>query len=1464
MLHAQAEIPNLAASPMLTPPVERPTRAPDFDAGAHYALAARAGLDYGPAFRRIQCGWREGDEVLGLLEGPHAADVEACLSPTLLDAAFQLALHFSAPSVMGDPSAATAYVPVRIGRMACRRAASPPTLARVRLLHHSARTLCLEVMLFDSDGVLVASLPSVDFRNLPRAQARRQPRLLEWQRLLLEGDQGPSAALHARLREGTELLVRHLRQDAIWERQMAEIEPLLDTLADYHARRALLTGVPGAAGILPTALHQFRLHLEASADDGAVPDHEDLNAAIASLEGSLLADNPELSELVLLVARSGHQLPHLLSGTLASEEGQARRLTLSGLLERCRGTVTTARMAHGLEQLLRAEAPHAAADVLEVAEGAPFLLPHLTAGPASLGGRYRVASASAKVLAYARGHWPGLETEEPGLAAAAAEFNVVFVVDDAGSLQSQQALLGYAADHLAVGGTLVMAGQWPARWVDLVLGGQEGWFTGEPPASRQQPPDYWSQYLASIGFDEITLISLDADQISGPWLLLAKSGGTPARAEPVSVPRTWMMLAEQSDPLADALGSGLSAAGDVVLYADDPSLEMLRTADEVLSLTPWANRRPDDLQHLLVHQSARCASLGALVARLDEAKVSLPLRVVCRNPLGEQPEDFGDAATWGFVRTLMNETEAVTLKLIGLEHFADPAAAAAGLLDELRREEAETEILLQPGAARTALRLVSPLEISPTAAAQRGTVSLGAEQVGSLESLRWTARPDTPLADEEIEVAVEATGLNFRDLMLALGLLPPESVAEGFAGPALGLEFAGTVTRIGRREIVFRPGDRVLGYGAPAFANLVRTRRWALAPIPRSLPYEAAATIPTAFVTAWYALQHLARLKPGESVLIHGAAGGVGLAAIQVARLLGAEVHATVSAGEKRDFLALLGVERLYDSRSLAFADEILAVTDGRGVDVVLNSLSGAAIARSLEVLKPFGRFIELGKRDFYENTRLGLRPFRNNISYFGVDVDQLMVVSPELARRLFDEVIQHFLAGDFMPLPHRVFNATQVLDAFRHMQSARHIGKIVVSYPNGVPVPNGDSTNAPVLQLGDEGAYLVSGGLSGLGIEVARWLVTRGARHLWLCSRSGVADESAQTVLSGLRASGARVELIACDVADPDAVKSLLATLRAEGYPLRGVIHAASIYDDGMARNLDASRIQDVLAPKMAGALNLDHHTRAEPPDFFVVLSSATTVFGNPGQAAYVAANHWLESFARARRAQGLATCCLGLGPVEDAGYLARNPRVGHALAERLGGRSLRVEEALRALETHLLAGTGPRAIVDFRWPALSRHLRAANTPRFSSLAAMDGTSLDRPSAGSGFQEQLRGLAGPELRALVIAHLRSEIGAVLNLAATEIDPTTPAHALGLDSLMGVELAVAIETSFGVKIPEMGMGEESIDTLATRIIRLLVTEEREAETAAGVEADALQFLQKHEASPLASTILESEGRISRA
>jgi NADPH:quinone reductase-like Zn-dependent oxidoreductase/acyl carrier protein len=705
-------------------------------------------------------------------------------------------------------------------------------------------------------------------------------------------------------------------------------------------------------------------------------------------------------------------------------------------------------------------------------------------------------------------------------------------------------------------------------------------------------------------------------------------------------------------------------------------------------------------------------------------------------------------------------------------------------------------------------------------------------------------------------VRVEASALNFRDIMLALGLLPPESVAQGFAGPTLGLEFAGTVTRVGRRELVFRPGDRVLGYGSACFSDLVRTRRWALAPVPLTLSFEAAATIPTAFVTAWYALQHVARLRPGERVLIHGAAGGVGLAAIQVARLLGAEIHATVGSEEKRDFLRMLGVERLYDSRSLGFADEILRDTSGEGVDVVLNSLSGDALARSLEVLRPFGRFIELGKRDFFENTRLGLRPFRNNVSYHGVDVDQLMRVQPALARTLLDEVIQHFRAGDFQPLPYRTFNAEQVVEAFRYMQSARHIGKIIVSYPNGIP-QGSHANEVKRLALDAEAAYLVTGGLSGLGLCAAGWLVERGARHLVLLSRSGLGSEEAEVHVRGWREAGVRVDAPACDITDVAALATVLSDLESAGMALKGILHAASVYEDGVARNLDSSRISKVLAPKMLGAQNLLALTQGIKLDFMVLFSSATTLFGNPGQASYVAANHWLESLARAGRADGLPLTCVSFGPIGDTGYLARQAGVRTALTDRLGGRALSAEEALTELERVLVAEEPGAAFLDLSWPVLARSLKSAHQPKFAEIAALEQPGQARTSHGMNIREGLMGLSGEALLAAVTEHLRESLGAVLNLPAPEVEIQVPIHTLGLDSLMAVELAVAVENGFGVRIPEMGLGDQTLQWLAERVVRLMSPGTTDADESEKVIDAQVEFLAKHEARGNVAAVLSA-------
>ncbi len=326
----------------------------------------------------------------------------------------------------------------------------------------------------------------------------------------------------------------------------------------------------------------------------------------------------------------------------------------------------------------------------------------------------------------------------------------------------------------------------------------------------------------------------------------------------------------------------------------------------------------------------------------------------------------------------------------------------------------------------------------------------------------------------QIEIAVEATGLNFRDVLWALSMLPEEILEDGFAGPRLGLECAGRVAAVGAGVTAFKPGDRVVAFAQSGFATHIVVPEMVVAAAPQGLSSEAAATTPVAFLTAFYGLVTLARLKAGEWVLVHGGAGGVGLAALQIARMRGARVIATAGSNEKRALVKALGAEHVLDSRSLAFVDDIRRIT-GDGVDVVLNSLFGEAMERSLNSLKPFGRFVELGKRDYVANTHIGLRPFRRNLSYFGVDLDQLLQFQPDEGKRLFREVMALFTDGSLKALPYQPFAAEEVSDAFRLMQQSGHVGKIVIAPPKAGTIPA--ETTKPFVVAPDR-VHLVTGGL--------------------------------------------------------------------------------------------------------------------------------------------------------------------------------------------------------------------------------------------------------------------------------------------------------------------------------------------------------------------------------------------------
>jgi NADPH:quinone reductase-like Zn-dependent oxidoreductase len=317
---------------------------------------------------------------------------------------------------------------------------------------------------------------------------------------------------------------------------------------------------------------------------------------------------------------------------------------------------------------------------------------------------------------------------------------------------------------------------------------------------------------------------------------------------------------------------------------------------------------------------------------------------------------------------------------------------------------------------------------------------------GILDELTLQPTTRQPPASQEVEIEVCAVGLNFKEVMKALGIYPDNS--EGYV--TFGGDCAGKIVALGEDVEEFEIGDEVIGIAAKSFSSFATIPTYLLMPKPSNLSFEEAVTIPATFLTAYYALHHLGRLNKGDRVLIHAAAGGVGLAAVQLSQMVGAEIFATAGNPQKREFLRSLGIKYVMDSMSVAFADEVMELTHGKGVDVILNSLAGEFLPKSLSVLAKFGRFLEIGKRDIYENSQLGLYPFRNNLSFFAINLGQVWLERPDFTASLFREVMRCFEIGVLKPLPYEVFPISEVVNAFRYMRKAKHIGKIVVSLTSG------------------------------------------------------------------------------------------------------------------------------------------------------------------------------------------------------------------------------------------------------------------------------------------------------------------------------------------------------------------------------------------------------------------------------
>lgn len=1312
-------------------------------------------------------------------------------------------------------------------------------------------------------------------------------------------------------------VVRRSSLSGIHRRYTQELDPLLESVCsqwNIEALRELAedsrflsrqkvqsceAAHPQIAPLLGKLLRhaQEDQQLIGTADGWTFESATDEQTTAQAIWNSLLAEYPDYFSLIHAVGRVGMHLPALLVGTMTPEQVWSRRLSTTTLFCQVLGGAGKQKIGQALRQLigqsLRQLPEGNRLRVLEVGRCTPFYAGDAKAAMDFACCDYVFVGTSASLLeemAHLKERLPQIEVHHldgsAGSPPVMAQYQLAVVTMDFKTQAEATRALAYARSGLVAGGIVLVIGLHAARWIDFISGNQQDQSFLPDEGGRsfsQYSAQFWQQQLEQLRLHDISLLEFSPDTLSGPYILLAQateeSVTTPTVRPPL--PRSWLFLTDANGPsahLADRLAIRLQGKGDLVLQAapgDVPYLSSLLQEttsnygllDGIVHLAGLASSAgrmgPEELLDLQVARCSLAANiLQACAANDIQTTFWLLTEGVCRDTLPERYQGAqvgsialpGDAALWGFGRTMMNESFDVAIRMVDLESLTDMDAVAAALDQEFDLTSDDQEIMLSSQGKRYVPRLnfAEHFVNDPVKTGTDGEpplIRLGFRSPGKLGNLRWERCIAAPLGDNEVEGEVCATGLNFRDLMFTLGLLAEEAIENGFAGATLGLEFSGVVRRVGDKVSTYSPGDKVVGFGPSCFANRVRTTEDALTLMPSGLSYEAAATIPCTFFTVYYALQHLAQLQQGERVLIHCAAGGVGIAAIQVAKWLGAEIFVTAGSDAKRDFLRLLGVDHIFDSRSLAFADQIMEVTGGQGVDVVLNSLASEAINRNFQILKPFGRFLELGKRDFYENTKIGLRPFRNNISYFGIDTDQLMQARPQLTQRLFAEVMVLFKQGVLHPLPYQTFEAEDVLDAFRFMQQARHIGKIVVTYRGGIPQVH--PSQAELLQqrsrkhlnLPSDATYLVTGGLGGFGLRTAQWLVARGARNLVLISRSGPANDEAKEAVTRMASGGVNVLALACDVTDRQALDQVLTQIKGSLPPLKGIVHAATVINDGLIHRMDAEQIRSVLAPKAVGAYHLHAMTLDMPLDFFVLFSSATTLFGNPGQGNYVAANACLETLASKRRAAGLPATCLSWGAIADVGFLARHEKTLEQLQNRMGGVALSSDTALDILEEMILAGRSGFGVLDFDWRALARFLPSASTPKFNALARTVGEREQNEDSGDTLKRMFEELSEEELRTACMDMLKSEVGEILRMTPDKIESTRSLYDMGLDSLMGVELIGALESRFNIRLPALVLSQSpTIAKLADYIIGQLKGDEQ-AVTDSGEQTMLIQVQQ---------------------
>ncbi|AWL42591.1 KR domain-containing protein [Streptomyces sp. SM18] len=1396
-----------------------------------YRTCHRVGLNCGPAFQLIEHLDTGEGEVLLSYRLDHPADAYT-VHPVLLDAPLQATVALSERT-----AESAGFLPTVFGSVRVWRTPASTGIAHLRRRHRSANEICWDITYADPDGTVTVEIDGCRTRrggmteHIPLAVQRTVLRAAPH-----PGEPAPPSPLPApaevvgaaesRIAAARAALddCGHHRFLAAAERTgahcwAAALHGLLTDPAAPFTMRDLVAG-----GLRPQHRRLVRLMMPLLVEHGlARPLGEtwqltDAEPRPETLLRGLVEDHPAYGSETLLLNRNLRHLADVVRGRVDADE-----LLPPGdsAYDQLRETGPAHRFTHRAVQAVLGEmVARWPADrplrVLEVGATTGALtaavLPVLPAGLT----RYTCTAATGAGLTRAEHRFGGhdfvdyrtldLNTDLTGQGLPRAGFDLVLAGDALHATHDLAATLRRLRTVLAPGGHLLATEPHHTRLHALLSGTAEDfWERGDHalrPVSRVLARERWVPLLRRCGFpDPVRTGPRDRS------VLLAAATREPEAGTGVPAPvpgASWIVAVEDdaetrtAEALAALLGEAAVVAASEEADAWAGALATDREPHVVLLL---AEPRPG--QDVVALTTRRAALLRALATACDglRGRTSPRLWLVTRPtglfPAPEQPTHPDDAAVWAACRTLANERPDLRVRRLSWQRTGAVATDAHRLAAELLAagdESGQEDEIVLTAHGRFVPRHVQHARDEPPAVPARTPYILEARDPSLRRRLLWRQTTAPEPGPGEVALEMRAVALNYRDPMRANGLLPPEAVENSPLGRGLGTDGAGLVRAVGPGVRGLKPGDRVCGLVPAALASHATTAAAAVVRIPEGMSYAEAATFPVAFLTVHHTLVNQACLGPGETVLVHGGAGAVGLAVLQCARNQGARVIATAGTETKRDLLRTLGAAHVLDSRSLDFVPRVWELTGGQGVDVVVNSLSGEAIAHNLDLLRPNGRFVELGKKDIYLNNPVTLRPFHRSLTFTAFNLDAVME-SPALRSRLVSVFDEQISRGSYRPLPHTTYPAARVEEAFHLLQHSRHTGKVVITFdPLDEPVL---AEPAPgTLTLDGDGTYLVTGGLSGLGAATAHWLADHGARHLALLSRRGPGAPGAPALLGRLAARGVRATAYAADVTDESALRGVIETVDATGHRLRGIVHAAAHMDDAPQSELTDDRFAAVLAPKAAGAALLDRLTTDRRLDLFLTYSSVSATLGNPGQSAYAAGNAYLEALTRARRGAGEPGTAAAWGPISETGYVARTG-METAMTER-GLELLTPTEALTTAGRLLAAGTDVAGAGRYRWGTARHLLPALAAPRFAHL--VPSSSLASPDGRDELLGTLAGLPPDEAVAKITEALAQLLAGVLQTDQADMDPTRPVTDFGLDSLLGMQFLVSARDLFAVRL----------------------------------------------------------------